>query len=187
MRERFLHVQGLNKNYIINHDETCKVLKDITFAAKQGEILILMGPSGAGKSTLFNLLLGIEEPTGGLVWINNQNINELNDNERTRFRKHNIGIVFQFFELHQGLTCQETLELKLLIANPELIQREIHKKTISLLEEVGLKEKADVLIDELSRGEKQRIAIARALVNDPKLILADEPTGALDMETATEI
>lgn len=180
-----LRVKNLKKEYSMGLKSTFKVLQGVSFIATLGEIIILMGPSGSGKSTLINLLTGLEEPTEGSIEVKNQNIFGLHDNMRTELRRDNLGIIFQFFELHNGLTCRETLELKLLINKTDCNNES--ERIFRLLEEVGLQEKIDIFVDQLSRGEKQRLAIARALVSDPHIIFADEPTGALDFETATEI
>ncbi len=178
-----LSIVSLKKDYSISQKEILTVLKGISFSANVGEVIVLMGPSGAGKSTLMNIIAGLEKPTEGQVEINNRNIFDLSDDARTELRRDVLGIIFQFFELHQGLSCQETLELKLIIDRADCTREKVHQ----LLSEVGLEERIDRIVDSLSRGEKQRVAIARALVNDPKIILADEPTGALDFETAIEI
>lgn len=185
MNSNLLVVKSIQKTYQIAKQELLTVLNDISFTTSPGEVIILMGPSGSGKSTLLNLLAGLEKPNSGQIIINDVDLVSVSEDVRTDLRRDIFGIVFQFFELHQGLTCQETLELKLIINKthqPENIDQ-IH----SLLSLVGLEDKTQTLVDELSRGEKQRVAIARALVNNPKIILADEPTGALDYETALEI
>lgn len=185
MNSNLLVVKSIQKTYQIAKQESLTVLTDISFTTSPGEVIILMGPSGSGKSTLLNLLAGLEKPSSGQIIINDVDLFSVSEDARTDLRRDIFGIVFQFFELHQGLTCQETLELKLIINKthqPENIDQ-IH----SLFSLVGLEDKNQTLVDELSRGEKQRVAIARALVNNPKIILADEPTGALDYETAREI
>ncbi|MFX1514699.1 MAG: ABC transporter ATP-binding protein [Promethearchaeota archaeon] len=182
---QILQVKNLKKQYSIGGSIPATILKGISFSASLGETIIIMGPSGAGKSTILNLLAGLEEPTEGNVKINNQNIFRMTEEERTEFRRDNLGIIFQFFELHLGLTCRETLELKFMINK---VSRNSNTNQIaSLLKEVGLGEKIDMYTDELSRGEKQRVAIARALITSPLIILADEPTGALDIETGCEL
>ncbi|MFX1508417.1 MAG: ABC transporter ATP-binding protein [Promethearchaeota archaeon] len=183
--EILLKIEDLSKEYQINQQEKLVVLHDICFSAFAGETLILMGPSGAGKSTLFNIIAGLEQASDGIVEVQSYNFSRLNDNEQTELRKKLFGIIFQFFELHQGLTCYETLELKLLI--DKINETEYDSKIDYILDQVHLLDKKDVLVDLLSRGEKQRIAFARALINQPPIILADEPTGALDIDTSVEV
>ncbi|MFX0016857.1 MAG: ABC transporter ATP-binding protein [Promethearchaeota archaeon] len=180
-----LQVKNLKKDYSIDSNSSFPALQKVSFEATLGEILILMGPSGSGKSTLLSLLAGLEEPTDGMITFFNQNIFDLSDEGRTKLRRDKFGIIFQFFELHDGITCGETLELKFKIDKIKDVN--LTAKVILLLEEVGLGGKIHTSINSLSRGEKQRVAIARALVNNPQVILADEPTGALDFETAKDI
>lgn len=180
-----LIVKSIQKTYQIAKQESLTVLTDTSFTATPGEVIILMGPSGSGKSTLLNLLAGLEKPSAGQIIVNDIDLGSVSEDTRTEVLRDIFGIVFQFFELHHGLTCLETLELKLIIN--KVHQPENKDLILSLLSLVGLEDKTHNLVDELSRGEKQRLAIARALVNKPQIILADEPTGALDYETAQEI
>jgi len=150
-----------------------------------GEIVVLLGRSGSGKSTLLNLISGIDLPSSGSIEIDSHNMVKLSEKERTLYRRRHIGFIFQFFNLIPTLTVAENLHLPL-----ELNRRtgaEAHVRVQTLLEEVGLAGRGDSFPDRLSGGEQQRVAIARALAHEPKIILADEPTGNLDKETGLRI
>lgn len=158
------------------------VLKHLNLSIKEGEIIVLLGKSGSGKSTLLNIISGIDLPDSGQVVINNQNLSRKTEKERTLFRRKNIGFVFQFFNLIPTLTVEENLRLGLeLNGIPE------KNKVADLLEKIQLPHKAGSYPDRLSGGEQQRIAIARALIHEPQYILADEPTGNLDIETSKAV
>ncbi|WP_299488613.1 ABC transporter ATP-binding protein [Acaryochloris sp. IP29b_bin.137] len=158
-----------------------QVLREITATFATGEFVVLLGQSGSGKSTLLNLLSGIEQPTTGQVTINSVKLSELNERDRTLFRRDRIGFIFQFFNLIPTLTVLENITLPQELAG--VSQAEVSKKAIALLQRVGLEDRGDAFPDKLSGGQQQRVAIARALVHDPMLVLADEPTGNLDEET----
>jgi putative ABC transport system ATP-binding protein len=161
------------------------VLHEIDAAFAQGEIVVLMGKSGSGKSTLLNLISGIDTPSGGDIVIGGQSLPRLSEHERTLFRRRHIGFVFQFFNLVPTLTVLENVLLPL-----ELNGRsgpDAHHAAHALLAKVGLDNRAHSYPDRLSGGEQQRIAIARALVHDPLLLLADEPTGNLDDDTSRQV
>jgi len=158
-----------------------KALKNISLSIPKGEFAVILGPSGSGKTTLLNLIGGIDKPTSGEVIVNNTKINELNEDELTKFRRRNIGFVFQFFNLIPTLTAKENVML-----TAELIGyngAEAEEKAIELLSLVGLEEVAERFPSELSGGQQQRVAIARALAKDPLILLCDEPTGELDVES----
>jgi len=161
------------------------VLDRIDAEIRKGEFVVLLGRSGAGKSTLLNLISGIDLPTSGEVVIDGKNLTRLSENERTLFRRRHIGFVFQAFNLIPTLTVAENILLPLEL-NGQLSDEE-QERALSFLREVGLEDRADTFPDRLSGGEQQRIAIARALAHDPLLILADEPTGNLDFETASQV
>lgn len=160
-----------------------KVLNDLNLEVKEGEIIILYGKSGSGKSTLLNLLAGIDLPDKGNIFFGEVDLANLSEKERTLFRRKKIGFIFQFFNLIPTLTVGENLELPLEL-NSLSYGKEIVKE---ILEEVGLFHKINAYPDKLSGGEQQRVAIARALIHNPEIILADEPTGNLDLETGKQI
>ncbi|HTN71015.1 MAG TPA: cell division ATP-binding protein FtsE [Methylomirabilota bacterium] len=158
-------------------------LTDISLEIDKGEIVFVTGPSGAGKTTLLKLLFRAEEPSEGQILLNGQNVNRLNSRGVARLRRK-IGLVFQEFKLLPRLTALENVALAAEVIGTS--KRESHAKAYHLLRELGLKEKCDVKPPTLSGGEQQRVAIARALINDPLLVLADEPTGNLDAEVSEE-
>jgi putative ABC transport system ATP-binding protein len=161
------------------------VLHEVSATFALGEFVVLIGKSGSGKSTLLNLVSGIDTPTAGEVWAAGQALTRLSERERTLFRRENIGFIFQFFNLVQTLTVLENLLLPLEL-NGRTSARD-HAHALDLLDQVGLADRRAAYPDRLSGGEQQRIAIARALVHDPLLVLADEPTGNLDVETGIQV
>jgi len=161
------------------------VLRDVSVTIASGEIAVLVGRSGSGKSTLLNVIAGIDRPSAGTVLVDGTDLTALDEQARTRFRRRHIGFVFQFFNLIPLLTVEENLLLPLELngrADPAGVAR-----ARALLERVGLGGRGDSFPDRLSGGEQQRVAIARALVHEPALVLADEPTGNLDAETAAGV
>lgn len=177
-----IEFQNLTKSYTEGERERT-VLEEVNFYIEPGETIVLLGRSGSGKSTLLNLVSGIDVPTRGRVLIQNEDITPKSEQERTLFRRRHIGFVFQFFNLIPTLTVEENILLPLEL-NGRLHERQ---KALDLLEEVGLRDRAGSFPDQLSGGEQQRVAVARALVHDPLLILADEPTGNLDYETGMQV
>jgi putative ABC transport system ATP-binding protein len=161
------------------------VLRDVSVTIASGEIVVLVGRSGSGKSTLLNLIAGIDQPTAGTVVVDGTDLTALGEQARTRFRRRHIGFVFQFFNLIPLLTVEENLLLPLDL-NGRADAKGIARARV-LLERVGLGDRGDSYPERLSGGEQQRVAIARALIHDPALILADEPTGNLDVETAAAV
>lgn len=169
---------NVDKSYI-EADKEHKIIHKLNAEFYEGEFTALLGKSGSGKSTLLNLLSGIDKVQSGEIFINNVCITKLSENDRTLFRRNNIGIVFQFFNLIPTLNVLENVLLPL-----ELSGKKNQKNSaIEILEKVGLKNRLKAMPDKLSGGEQQRIAIARALINEPCIVLADEPTGNLDEET----
>jgi putative ABC transport system ATP-binding protein len=161
------------------------VLRDVSVTLGSGEIAVLVGRSGSGKSTLLNVIAGIDQPTAGRVIVNGIDLTALDEHARTLFRRRHIGFVFQFFNLIPLLTVEENLLLPLDLngrADAEGV-----KRARALLERVGLGGRGESFPERLSGGEQQRVAIARALIHEPALILADEPTGNLDVETASDV
>ncbi len=161
------------------------VLEDAGASFERGESIAIVGKSGTGKSTLLNLLAGIDRPDAGRVWLNNTELTALDEQQRTLFRRQNIGFVFQFFNLIATLTVLENIVLPLELngVSPAAARR----RAEPLLEAVGLLEREHTFPDRLSGGEQQRVAIARALIHDPILVLADEPTGNLDENTGQQV
>ena len=178
-------IQLLNIDKFFDNQKKIKVLKKISYKFKKGKIYSLIGPSGSGKSTLLNLLSLIDRPTSGSISIDNKLINFNNPNNNDLLRAKMIGIIYQQDNLLADFTALENIYLASLATgkNKELSISKARK----LLKKVGLTNRADHYPSELSGGEKQRISIARALINDPKIILADEPTGSLDLKTAKGI
>ena len=158
------------------------VLRDASANIGMGEIGVLIGRSGSGKSTVLNLISGIDRPTDGIVRVNGTDLTALAEGARTRFRREHIGFIFQFFNLVPLLTVEENLLLPLELLGRADARGRAH--ALALLERVGLADRAQTYPDRLSGGEQQRVAVARALVHDPALVLADEPTGNLDADAA---
>jgi putative ABC transport system ATP-binding protein len=181
MVENIVQTINLSKVYKRKSIEVV-ALRDVSLQISKAQIVCIMGPSGSGKTTLLNIIGGVDRPTSGNVVIGNTDITKLGESQITRFRLEKIGFVFQFYNLFPTLTASENVELPLILAKKPKQIRE--KRVDDLLEIVGMKQRADHKPDELSGGEQQRVAIARALVNDPTLVLADEPTGDLDSENA---
>ncbi len=179
-----IQLHQLNKSFQEGQNNRT-VLDNVTGDFNEGEFAVLLGKSGSGKSTLLNLISGIEEPDSGSVTIEGVNITQLSERQRTLFRRDTVGFVFQFFNLIPTLTVLENITLPQELAG--LNGRSVKQSAIDLLEQVGLADRQDTFPDKLSGGEQQRVAIARALAHNPKVVLADEPTGNLDEETGDRI
>jgi putative ABC transport system ATP-binding protein len=164
---------------------TRNVIEDVSLEIRRGEILVIVGRSGSGKSTLLKLIGGLETPTGGAVVHGSKDIGRLSETERARFRRRSLGFVFQFFNLIPTLTVAENVRLPLALNRIEGSAAD--ERIAVLLNELGLTDCADRFPEQLSGGEQQRVAIARALVHEPALVIADEPTGNLDLETAFDV
>lgn len=162
------------------------VLKDINLRVGKGEFVSVIGPSGSGKSTLLNMITGIDRPTEGEVYVGDEAVHEMSENQLARWRGRNVGVVFQFFQLLPTLTILENVILPMDFCNVYK-RRERKEKAMHLLEQLDIAEHAHKLPNAVSGGEQQRAAVARALANDPPLIVADEPTGNLDTATADEL
>ncbi|MFZ2487818.1 MAG: ABC transporter ATP-binding protein [Anaerolineae bacterium] len=184
MSAAFLRFENLSKSYL-EGDRTRVVLDNANAEFVAGEFVAILGRSGSGKSTLLNLISGIDRPDAGRLWLGEQELSALNDQQRTLIRRRQIGFVFQFFNLIPTLSVWENviLPLELNGASPRLIR----ERAEPLLDAVGLLDRRATFPDRLSGGEQQRVALARALVHDPLLVLADEPTGNLDEQTGTQI
>ena len=178
-----IQLSNINKSF--DGVKKTKVLKKLSYKFKKGKIYSLMGPSGSGKSTLLNLLSLIDKPSSGSIIIENKLINSNDINNNDILRANKIGIIYQQDNLLNDFTALENIYLASLAANNDKKQSKI--KAINLLKKVGLSNRLNHFPSELSGGERQRISIARALINDPQIILADEPTGSLDLKTAKEI
>jgi len=181
MSEPIIETRNLTKEFL--RDEFHVVaLKDVTLQIPTGEFVTLMGPSGSGKSTLLHLIAAMDRPTGGEIRVLGHNLRELNDREIAHWRNEHVGFVFQQFNLIPVLTAFGNVELPLLLTS--LSRRERREHVLTALELVGLTDRSEHYPRQLSGGQEQRVAIARAIVTDPTFILADEPTGDLDAESA---
>jgi ABC-type lipoprotein export system ATPase subunit len=160
-------------------------LRDVDLRIGRGEMVAVMGPSGSGKTTLLNCLSGLDEFDGGEVFVGGESISGMSDRKRTRFRAQKMGFIFQTYNLIPVLSAVENVELPLLVAGAR--PREARRRAMSVLETVGVPEQGHKRPNEMSGGQQQRVTVARALVNTPAIVWADEPTGALDSETSAEI
>ncbi|HFR3411041.1 TPA: ABC transporter ATP-binding protein [Streptococcus suis] len=184
MKNQLIKLTQINKSYK-NGDQELRVLKDIDLEVEEGEFLAIMGPSGSGKSTLMNIIGLLDRSSSGNYWLEGEEVSQLSEKKLAQVRNDQIGFVFQQFFLLAKLNALQNVELPLIYAGVPSNQRK--KKAKRYLEKVELAERMDHLPSELSGGQKQRVAIARALVNSPAIILADEPTGALDTKTGQQI
>ncbi|SHM07611.1 putative ABC transport system ATP-binding protein [Chitinophaga jiangningensis] len=184
MQKSVIHLEEIRKSYYLGKNEL-PVLKGVTLDIFKNEYVALMGPSGSGKSTLMNILGCLDTPTSGSYILSGHDVSKMEDNDLARVRGKEIGFVFQQFNLMPRLTALENVAIPLIYAG--IGKKERLEKAMAMLEKVKLENRADHKPNELSGGQCQRVAIARALVNDPSLILADEPTGNLDTKTSIEI
>lgn len=179
-----LQLDNIYKDYITGK-MVVPVLKDVTLHVEEGEYVAIMGPSGSGKSTLMNIIGCLDEPTKGTFMLDGKNVLGLTDNEVAEERLHNIGFVFQTFQLLSRQTALDNVALPLIYAG--VSKKERRQRAAEALANVGLSDRMDFLPTQLSGGQKQRVAIARAMVNHPKILLADEPTGALDSKSSVQV
>jgi putative ABC transport system ATP-binding protein len=180
----FIKIKNVTKRYEEGGVERT-ILDDVSLEFLRGEFVVLLGKSGSGKSTLLNLIGGIDAPTSGDVCIDGKTITLMTDTERTLFRRNHIGFVFQAFNLIPTLSVRENIMLPLELGGRS--STDIRRRVTELIDQVGISSRIDAFPDRLSGGEQQRVAIARALVNDPLVVLADEPTGNLDFDTGKTI
>ncbi len=175
----YIEFKNVNKEYKMG-EITIKALNDTNFNIEKGELVVIVGPSGAGKTTTLNILGGMDSVTSGEVIVDGKQVNKLNNKELIKYRREDIGFIFQFYNLVQNLTAVENVELAVQICKDSLDPE-------TIIEKVGLKERKGNFPSQLSGGEQQRVAIARAIAKNPKLLLCDEPTGALDYKTGKQI
>ena len=183
-RPLLVEIVGLSKSYV-RGDQVVPVLTDINLTIREGDFVALMGPSGSGKSTLLNLIAGIDKPDAGRLAIAGDDITAFSDAELADWRARSVGFVFQFYNLMPVLTAFENVELPLQLT--DLSRSERRERVGLLLDMVGLGDRTKHYPNELSGGQQQRVAIARALVTDPLIVIADEPTGDLDRQSAADI
>ena len=175
----YIEFKNVNKNYKMG-EITIKALDNTNFQIEKGELVVIVGPSGAGKTTTLNILGGMDTATSGDVLVDEKNITKLKPKELIKYRREDIGFVFQFYNLVQNLTAKENVELATQICKDSL-------DVDTVIEKVGLENRKNNFPSQLSGGEQQRVAIARAIAKNPKLLLCDEPTGALDYKTGKQI
>ena len=185
MKESVIRIKNMSKSYKMG-DVTVHALKDVSLNIEPGQVTIILGPSGCGKTTLLNQIGGIDTPTGGTLRVNGMEVSKLNQKQLTKYRQDNIGFVFQFLNLIPNLTARENIELVLEYVI-DLPHDQVLTRSKNLLEKVGLGDRSEHFPYQMSGGEQQRVAIARALAKDPKIFLADEPTGELDYHTGKKI
>ena len=184
MSESMVEIRSVTKVYE-RGKQKIEVLHELTLEIPKGDFVALMGPSGSGKTTLLNLIGGLDQPSAGAITVGGSRIDQLSRGQLARWRAHNIGFVFQFYNLMPVLSAEGNVELPLLLTKLSGAQRK--KNVAAALQVVGLADRAKHKPRELSGGQEQRVAIARALVSDPQLLVCDEPTGDLDRKTADEI
>lgn len=184
MNNPIISIENLNKTFYTGN-QALSILNDLSMQVEDQKKVIIVGSSGSGKSTLLNIIAGLDTATKGNIIVGNYNITKLTENELTEYRTHFLGLIFQFHYLLKDFTALENVYLPAFMGG--LSKKTAIEKAEKLLDDVGLLKRKDHLPSELSGGERQRVAVARALINDPKLILADEPTGNLDPENAKSV
>jgi len=180
----FFEMTEIDKDYVMG-GEPVHVLKKINLSIQEGEYLSVLGPSGSGKSTLMNIIGCLDTPTAGKYVLRGREVEEMDEQELARLRSQEIGFIFQNSQLLSRLSARKNVELPLIYAG--VLPKERRRRAEAMLERVGLKDRMDHLPTQLSGGQQQRVAIARAMVGNPSLLLADEPTGALDQKTGAQI
>ncbi len=185
MAEPIITIEHLVKDYSTDAGNV-RVLDDVSLGVNAGEFVAVVGPSGSGKSTLINMLTGIDRPTGGTIHVAGTRVDTLSENAMARWRGRNVGVIFQFFQLLPTLTILENVMIPMDFCRTYPV-RERKERAMHLLTQVGMAEQAKKLPSAVSGGQQQRAAIARALANDPPLLVGDEPTGNLDSKTADQV
>jgi lipoprotein-releasing system ATP-binding protein len=180
-----IRAESLHKEYPMGKDQRLHVLKGLDIEVREAEISVIIGPSGSGKSTLLHLLGGLDRPSSGKVIVDDHDLGVMSEDELAAFRNRTLGFIFQFHHLLPEFTALENVAMPALIRGEKL--EEARGRAVALLEEVGLSERVEHKPSELSGGEQQRVAVARALMNSPALILADEPSGNLDEENSQKL
>lgn len=183
-RQAVIHIENMTKAYRMGGEETLS-LNEVNLTVYKGELMAIIGPSGSGKSTLMNMMGCLDTPTSGTYWLDGHEVSKLSGNQLADIRNRKIGFIFQSFYLLPALTAMENVELPLIYRGMPAKKR--HELAVEALVQVGLESKLHYLPRQLSGGQQQRVAIARALVGEPPVILADEPTGALDTKTGHEV
>ena len=179
--KKIIELVGLTK-WFMEGGRKVEILDNVDLEVAEGEKVAIIGPSGSGKSTILSLIAGLDTPISGEVIVNGKNVNRMHEKDLAKYRNEDIGVIFQSFELILPFTVLENVQA------PQEIKRDINKSRVeNLLDEVSLKHKINSAVTNLSGGEKQRVAIARALSNNPRIILADEPTGSLDRTTGKHV
>ncbi len=194
LSRKIIEIKEVWKTYTL-YEVKVDALRGINLTIHEGQFVVILGPSGSGKTTLLNLVGGLDKPTKGEIWVNEKPIHQLNEKHLTEYRKHDVGFVFQFFNLLSSLTALENVEYALeLVGIPtkdsnkrDFDPKKIKEKALQALRSVGIEDHADKFPSQLSGGQQQRVAIARAIVKDPKVLLCDEPTGSLDYETGIQV
>ena len=184
-RRLYVLAEQVSKEYATGKSLPLRVLKGVDLEIRQGEIVVVIGPSGSGKSTLLHILGGLDNPSSGKVSVGGQNIFSLSEEQRAEFRNTKLGFIFQFHHLLPEFTATENVAMPALVKGESL--RSVRSRAETLLRDVGLEERMNHKPNEMSGGEQQRVAVARALMNDPMLILADEPSGNLDEENGLKL
>jgi putative ABC transport system ATP-binding protein len=184
MSDAIVQTKGVTKTYR-RGKTSVQALRGVDLEIAKGETLAVVGPSGSGKSTLLNLIGGLDRPSNGKVIVEGEDLGRLGDNQLADYRLRKLGFIFQFYNLVESLPAVENVELPMGLANVPVAER--RNRAMGLLRAVGLKDRADHMPDEMSGGEQQRVAVARALANNPTILLGDEPTGDLDSKSASAL
>ncbi|MBI4673656.1 MAG: ABC transporter ATP-binding protein [Chloroflexi bacterium] len=185
MSEPIIEIRDVVKSFPVGNS-TVTILKGVSFHVKPGEFVSIVGPSGNGKSTLLNMITGIDRPTSGEIMVTGKPVHKMSEDQLAGWRGDNVGIIFQFFQMLPALSLVQNVILPMDLAN-KFPARERHERAMGLLQRVGLDDQAHKLPSQVSGGQQQRAAIARALANDPPLVVADEPTGNLDSRNSQDV